>query len=122
MADSKEKKVKKTVGETAEKEEFKQRIRIKIKAFDHKIIDQSTKTIIDTALRSGAQIFGPIPLPTEKKKYTVNRSTFVHKDARDQYEMRIHKRLVDIIEPTAKTIESLTTLSLPAGVDVEIKM
>ena len=105
-----------------EAEDFKQKIRIKIKAFDHKIIDQSTKTIIDTAQRSGAQIFGPIPLPTEKKKYTVNRSTFVHKDARDQYEMRTHKRLIDIIEPTAKTVEDLTNLSLPAGVDVEIKM
>ncbi len=102
--------------------EFKQRIRIKIKAFDHKIIDQSTKIIIETAQRSGAQIFGPIPLPTAKRKYTVNRSTFVHKDARDQYEMRIHKRLVDIIEPTAKTVDALTNLSLPAGVDVEIKM
>ncbi|MFH1823051.1 MAG: 30S ribosomal protein S10, partial [Patescibacteria group bacterium] len=94
-----------------ENKEFKQKIRIKIKAFDHKIIDQSTKTIIETAKRSGAQIFGPIPLPTEKKKYTVNRSTFVHKDARDQYEMRIHKRLVDIVEPSAKTIEDLTSLS-----------
>jgi len=103
-------------------EEFKQRIRIKIKAFDHKIIDQSTRTIIETAQRSGAQIFGPIPLPTEKKKYTVNKSTFVHKDSRDQYEIRIHKRLVDIIEPSAKTVEALTSLSLPAGVDVEIKM
>ena len=103
-------------------EEFKQRIRIKIKAFDHKIIDQSTKIIIETAQRSGAQIFGPIPLPTAKRKYTVNRSTFVHKDARDQYEMRIHKRLVDIIDPTAKTVDALTNLSLPAGVDVEIKM
>lgn len=101
---------------------FKQKIRIKIKAFDHKIIDQSTKTIIDTVYRSGAQVFGPIPLPIEKKKYTVNRSTFVHKDARDQYEMRIHKRLIDIVEPSAKTIEDLTNLSLPAGVDVEIKM
>ena len=107
---------------TEDKEEFKQRIRIKIKAFDHKIIDQSTKIIIETAQRSGAQIFGPIPLPTAKRKYTVNRSTFVHKDARDQYEMRIHKRLVDIIEPTAKTVDALTNLSLPAGVDVEIKM
>lgn len=102
--------------------DFKPRIRIKIKAFDHKIIDQSTRTIIDTAQRSGAQIFGPIPLPTEKKKYTVNKSTFVHKDSRDQYEMRIHKRLVDIIEPSAKTVDALTNLSLPAGVDVEIKM
>jgi small subunit ribosomal protein S10 len=105
-----------------DKEEFKQKIRIKIKAFDHKIIDQSTRTIIDTAHRSGAQVFGPIPLPIEKKKYTVNRSTFVHKDARDQYEMRIHKRLIDIIEPSQKTVEDLTSLSLPAGVDVEIKM
>lgn len=106
----------------AESNDFKQKIRIKIKAFDHKIIDQSTKTIIDTAHRSGAQIFGPIPLPTEIKKYTVNRSTFVHKDARDQYEMRTHKRLIDIVEPSAQTIEDLTNLSLPAGVDVEIKM
>ncbi len=103
-------------------DEIKQKIRIKIKAFDHKIIDQSTKTIIDTAGRSGAQVFGPIPLPTEKRKYTVNRSTFVHKDARDQYEMRTHKRLIDIVEPSAKTIEDLTNLNLPAGVDVEIKM
>ena len=102
--------------------DFKQKIRIKIKAFDHKIIDQSTKTIIDTAERSGAQIFGPIPLPTEKRKYTVNRSTFVHKKIKDQYEMRIHKRLIDITEPSSKTIEDLTNLNLPAGVDVEIKM
>lgn len=102
--------------------DFSQRIRIKIKAFDHKIIDQSTKTIIETAQRSGAKIFGPIPLPIEKKKYTVNRSTFVHKRAKDQYEMRTHKRLVDIIDPSAKTVEALTNLSLPSGVDVEIKM
>ncbi len=106
----------------SQEENFKQKIRIKIKAFDHKIIDQSTKIIIDTVYRSGAQVFGPIPLPTEKKKYTVNRSTFVHKDARDQYEMRIHKRLIDIMEPSAKTVEDLTNLSLPTGVDVEIKM
>ncbi|MFA5131310.1 MAG: 30S ribosomal protein S10 [Patescibacteria group bacterium] len=105
-----------------EANEFKQRIRIKIKAFDHKIIDQSTKTIVETIERSDAQFFGPIPLPTEIRKYTVNRSTFVHKDARDQYEMRIHKRMIDIIDPTAKTIEDLTNLNLPAGVDVEIKM
>lgn len=103
-------------------EEAKQKIRIKIKAFDHKIIDQSTKTIIDTIKRSGASYFGPIPLPTEKKKYTVNRSTFVHKDARDQFEMRTHKRMIDIIEPNAQTVQSLSSLSLPAGVDIEIKM
>ncbi len=121
MAEKKDK-VEKNIKDKGAGEESKQRIRIKIKAFDHKIIDQSTRTIIETAQRSGAQVFGPIPLPIEKSKYTVNKSTFVHKDARDQYEMRIHKRLVDIVEPTAKTIEALTNLSLPAGVDVEIKM
>ena len=98
------------------------RIRIKVKAFDHKVIDQTTKTIIETAERSGAKVIGPVPLPTERNLYTVNRSSFVHKDARDQYEMRVHKRLLDIIEPTAKTVDSLTNLNLPAGVDVEIKM
>jgi len=103
-------------------EETKSRIRIKIRAYDHKIIDQSTRMIIDTAERSGAKVIGPIPLPTEKKKYTVNRSSFVHKDSRDQFEMRTHKRLVDIVEPTPKTIDSLMSLSLPAGVDIEIKM
>ena len=105
-----------------EEKDFKQRIRIKIRAFDHKIIDQSTKTIIDTIERSDAQFFGPIPLPTEIKKYTVNRSTFVHKNAREQFEMRVHKRLVDILEPTAKTVEEMMKLDLPAGVDVEIKL
>ncbi len=103
-------------------EETKARIRIKILAFDHKIIDQSTRTIIETAERSGASVVGPVPLPTQIKKFTTNSSTFVHKDARDQYEMRIHKRLVDILEPTPKTVDSLMSLNLPAGVDVEIKM
>ncbi|MFA6215034.1 MAG: 30S ribosomal protein S10 [Patescibacteria group bacterium] len=103
-------------------EESKQKIRIKIRAYDHKIIDQSTKTIMDTVERTGARILGPIPLPTEKKKYTVLKSSFVHKDAREQYEMRIHKRLLDILDPTPKTVDSLTSLNLPAGVDVEIKM
>ncbi len=98
------------------------RIRIKIRAFDSKIIDQATRTIIDTAERTGARVVGPVPLPTEKKKWTVNRSTFVHKNAREQFEMRIHKRIVDILDPNAKTIESLTSLNLPSGVDVEIKM
>ncbi len=106
----------------AEKEESANRVRIKIRAYDHKVIDQSTRTIIDTAERTGASVRGPIPLPTEKHKYTVNRSTFVHKNAREQYEMRIHKRLIDILEPTTKTVESLMSLNLPAGVDVEIKM
>ncbi len=99
-----------------------QRIRIKIRAYDSKIIDQSCKTILEASERTGAEVSGPIPLPVEKKKITVNRSTFVHKDARDQYEMRIHKRLIDIINPTPQTIDSLTNLNLPAGVDVEIKM
>ncbi len=105
-----------------DKADHKPKIRIKIRAYDHKLIDQSSKQIVDTAKRTGALISGPIPLPTEKKKYTVLRSTFVHKDAREQFEMRVHKRIIDILEPTAKTIDSLTNLNLPAGVDVEIKM
>ena len=104
------------------KEEVKQRIRIRIKAYDNKIIDSSAKQIVETAQRQGAQVLGPIPLPTETRKYTVNSSTFVHKNSRDQYEMRIHKRLIDIFSPTAKTIDALTSLNLPAGVDIEIKM
>jgi len=109
------------VKKTAELAET-QRIRIKIRAYDHKLIDQSAKQIVDTARKSGASIAGPVPLPTEKTKYTVLKSTFVHKDSRDQYEMRIHKRLIDIVSPTQKTIDSLTNLNLPAGVDIEIKM
>jgi small subunit ribosomal protein S10 len=104
------------------KEEVASRVRIKIRAYDHKVIDQSTRTIIETAERTGASVCGPIPLPTEKHKYTVNRSTFVHKNSREQYEMRVHKRLIDIVNPTPKTVESLMSLNLPAGVDVEIKM
>jgi len=98
------------------------RIRIKIRAYDHKLIDQSAKQIVETAKRTGADVIGPIPLPTEKTKYTVNRSTFVHKNAREQFEMRIHKRLIDITTPTPKTIDALSSLNLPAGVDIEIKM
>lgn len=105
-----------------DKEEARTRIRIKIKAYDNKIIDQSTRLIMDTAQRSGAEVRGPIPLPTEKTKYTVLKSTFVHKDSRDQYEMRVHKRLIDIYDPTPKTVEDLQSLNLPAGVNVEIKM
>lgn len=107
---------------TKKTEETKQRIRIKIRAYDHKIIDQATATIIKTAERTGAKILGPVPLPTEKRKYTVNKSTFVHKTSREQYEMRVHKRLIDILNPSEKTIDSLMSLNLPAGVDVEIKM
>ena len=100
----------------------KPKIRIKIRAYDHKLIDQSSKQIVDTAKRTGASISGPVPLPTEKNKFTVLRSTFVHKDSREQFEMRIHKRMIDILDPTPNTIDSLTNLNLPAGVDVEIKM
>ncbi len=106
----------------AKDEKAHQRIRIKIKAYDHKVIDQSTRTIIETAERNGAKVIGPIPLPTEKNKFTVIRSSFVHKDGREQFEMRTHKRLIDIIDPTTKTVDALMSLSLPAGVDIEIKM
>ena len=99
-----------------------QRIRIKIKAYDHKIIDNSAKKIIETCQRFGARVVGPVPLPTEKKKYTVNKSTFVHKDSREQFEMRIHKRLLDILDPNSQTVDALMNLNLPAGVNVEIKM
>jgi len=105
-----------------EQEEVKQRIRIRIRAYDHKLIDQSAKQIVETAQRYGARVSGPVPLPTEIHKYTVNRSSFVHKDSREQYEMRVHKRLIDILNPGAKVIDSLSDLNLPAGVDVEIKM
>jgi len=105
-----------------QEESYKNRVRIKIKAYDHRIIDESLKNIVDTIKRTGAKVIGPIPLPTDKRKYTVLRSTFVKKDARDQYEIRTHKRLIDIVNITPQTIEALTNLSLPAGVDVEIKM
>jgi len=103
-------------------EEIKQRIRIKIQAYDHKLIDQSVKQIIEIIKRYNADIRGPVPLPTEIHKYTINRATFVHKKSREQYEMRVHKRLIDIINPSPKVIDALTGLNLPAGVDVEIKM
>ncbi len=104
------------------KEEAGSRIRIKIRAYDNRIIDQATKTIVETATRHDAQVVGPVPLPTEKVKFTVNRSTFVHKDAREQFEMRVHKRLVDIMNANPKCVDALMSLSLPAGVDIEIKM
>ncbi len=99
-----------------------QKIRIKIKSFDHKVIDETSKLIIDNAERTGAIIAGPIPLPTKIEKFTVNKSTFVHKTSREQFEMRTHTRIIDITETTASTIESLSNLSLPAGVEIEIKM
>jgi len=99
-----------------------QRLRIKVKAYEHKVLDASVKQILDTALRYDATIAGPIPLPTEIKKYTVNRSTFIYKDAREQFEMRIHKRVIDILDPSPKVIEALTNLSLPSGVTIDVKM
>ena len=105
-----------------DQQEIKPKIRIRLRAYDHKVIDSSAKQIIETALRYGIEILGPIPLPTEVHKYTVNRSSFVHKDAREQFEMRIHKRLIDILNPNPKVIDALMSLNLPAGVDIEIKM
>ena len=100
----------------------KQKIRITLKSFDHTVIDKAVKMIIESAERSGAIVAGPIPLPTKIKKITVNKSTFVAKDSREQFEMRTHKRLIDLRETTATTIDSLSNLSLPAGVDISIKM
>ena len=103
-------------------EEVKPRLRIKIRAYDHKIIDNSTRQIIEIAARYGAEVAGPIPLPTEIHKHTVNRSTFIHKNAREQFEMRVHKRLIDILNPKPDIIEALRDINLPSGVDVEIKI
>src|SRR5205823_13308545 len=99
-----------------------QKIRIRLKAYDHEVIDQSTKKIVETVLRTQAKVRGPVPLPTEIRKYTVVRSPHVDKDSREHFEMRIHKRLIDIVEPTGKTVEALQRLDLPAGVDIELKM
>lgn len=100
----------------------KQSIRIRLKAFDHKLIDQSAREIVETARRTGAQVAGPIPLPTKKERFTVLISPHVNKDARDQYELRTHKRLLDILDPTEKTVDALMKLDLAAGVDVQIKL
>ncbi|AFL98888.1 SSU ribosomal protein S10P [Desulfitobacterium dehalogenans ATCC 51507] len=99
-----------------------QKIRIRLKAFDHKTLDQSAEKIVETAKRTGARVSGPIPLPTEKSIYTILRSPHVNKDSREQFEMRTHKRLIDILEPTSKTVDALMRLDLPAGVDIEIKL
>ena len=106
---------------TAKKETEKDKLRLRIKAYDHKLIDNSCRQIIDTAKRHEAEVIGPIPLPTEIKKYTVNRSTFVHKDSREQFELRIHKRLIEIVNPNHEVVNSLSRLNLPAGVDIAIK-
>ena len=99
-----------------------QRIRIRLKAFDHRLIDQSTQEIVDTAKRTGAQVKGPIPLPTNKERFTLLISPHVNKDARDQYELRTHKRLMEIVDPTDKTVDALMRLDLAAGVDVQLKL
>jgi small subunit ribosomal protein S10 len=104
------------------KAEVIQKLRIRVRAYEHKVLDNSVKQIMDTALRYDANVLGPIPLPTEIKKYTVNRATFVYKDAREQFEMRVYKRLIDILSPTPKVIEALTNLNLPSGVDIDVKM
>ena len=104
------------------KNEVVPKLRIRVSAYEYKILDLSVKQIIDTALRYEAEVRGPVPLPTKIKKYTVNRSTFVHKDAREQFEIRVHRRIIDIINPNQKLIESLTNLSLPSGVNIDVKM
>lgn len=98
------------------------KLRIKLRAYDHKIIDNSARQIIDIANRYGVEVLGPIPLPTEVLKYTVNRSTFVHKNAREQFEMRVHKRIIDILNPNAEIVEALRDLNLPSGVDIAVKI
>ncbi|MBR2679577.1 MAG: 30S ribosomal protein S10 [Exiguobacterium sp.] len=99
-----------------------EKIRIRLKAYDHRVLDQSAEKIVDTAKRSGAKVSGPIPLPTEKSIYTILRAVHKYKDAREQFEMRTHKRLIDIVNPTPKTVDSLMRLELPSGVDIEIKL
>ena len=107
---------------TAKENQNLPKIRIKIKAYDHRVVDSSAKQIIDVVLRQGVKVIGPVPLPTEIQKFTVNRSTFVHKDAREQFEMRIHKRIIDVLNPNRRIMDSLQNLNLPVGVDIEIKM
>ena len=100
----------------------KQKIRIRLKAYDHRVLDESAKRIVETAERTGATVVGPVPLPTKIERFTVRRSTFIHKDSHEHFEVRTHKRLIDVIEPDNKTIDSLMRLNLPAGVDIEIKL
>jgi small subunit ribosomal protein S10 len=100
----------------------KQRIRIRLKAYDHRVLDQSVRQIVGTAERTGAGVVGPVPLPTRIEKFTVNRASFIDKDSREQFEIRTHKRLIDVIDPGSKTIDTLMRLNLPAGVDIEIKL
>ncbi|MFA5023160.1 MAG: 30S ribosomal protein S10 [Candidatus Paceibacterota bacterium] len=117
-------KAKRTTKPKAKKEEAKEfsKLRIRVAAYEHKVLDASVKQIVDTAARYDGKIEGPIPLPTEIKKYTVNRSSFIDKNSREQFEMRVHKRLIDISNPSPKLIESLTNLNLPSGVNIDVKM
>jgi small subunit ribosomal protein S10 len=112
----------KTTKKAAKKDDVQSMLRIRVRAYENKILDASVKQIIDTATRYDAVVRGPIPLPTEIKKYTVNRSAFIYKNSREQFEMRVHKRLIDIENPSPKVIESLTNLSMPSGVDIDVKM
>lgn len=111
-----------TVSATSKAGESRVALRIRVRAYESKILDASVKQIMDTAVRYDAEIVGPVPLPTEIKKYTVNRASFIYKNTREQFEIRVHKRLIDIINPNAKTVEALTNLSLPSGVDIDVKM
>ncbi len=112
----------KTAKSKSSKDDVQSMLRIRVRAYENKILDASTKQIIDTATRYDAVVRGPIPLPTEIKKYTVNRSPFIYKNSREQFEMRVHKRLIDIENPSPKVIEALTNLSMPSGVDIDVKM
>jgi small subunit ribosomal protein S10 len=118
----------KTARKTASKKASKaltglpERLRIRVRAYEHRVLDTSVKQIIDTAVRLGATVVGPVPLPTEIKKYTVNRASFIDKDSREQFEMRVHKRMIDIMSPTPKVIEALTNIDLPSGVSIDVKM
>ena len=120
MAETK-KTTKKTAKTAAPKKDVVAKLRLRVQAYEYKLLDVSVKQIMDTAMRYDVEVQGPIPLPTEIKKYTVNRSSFIFKNAREQFEMRIHKRIIDIINPTAKVVEALSSLSLPSGVSIDVK-
>ncbi|MBN2093840.1 MAG: 30S ribosomal protein S10 [Candidatus Zambryskibacteria bacterium] len=125
VGQEKDKKEKKTIAKKSskkKKEDLISKLRIRVMAYEYKVLDISVKQIIDTALRYDAQVVGPIPLPTQIKKYTVNRSPFIYKNAREQFEMRIHRRVIDIINPSPKIMDSLTNLSLPSGVNIDVKI
>jgi small subunit ribosomal protein S10 len=121
MAETKKTTTKKVTKAAASKKDVVSKLRIRVQAYEYKLLDVSVKQIMDTAMRYDVEVQGPIPLPTEIKKYTVNRSTFIFKNAREQFEMRIHKRIIDIINPTAKVVEALSSLSLPSGVSIDVK-